>query len=212
MKKLLKGVTSFQEEVYPRHRDLFAELAAGQRPEALLITCADSRIDPGMLTQTRPGDLFICRNAGNIVPPYGEAVGGVSATIEYAVAVLRVRDVIVCGHSDCGVMKGVLNPDSVASLRSVKAWLHYGDTARAIVRESRPRLTGGALLRALTEQNVLAQLTNLRTHPSVAARLAKGDLRLHGWIYDIESGRVSVFKPPVNRFVPLRKGRKTRPD
>src|SRR3954471_16490906 len=125
MEKILEGLAHFQKTVYPEHRALFDKLALGQRPQALFITCADSRIDPCLLTQTKPGELFICRVIGNIVPPYPDAIGGVSATIEYAVGVLGVADVIVCGHTDCGVMKGVLNPQAVAALPSVSAWLKY---------------------------------------------------------------------------------------
>src|SRR3954451_222702 len=178
--RILRGLSQFQRDVYPKQRELFERLALGQRPQALFITCADSRIDPCLLTQTKPGELFICRVIGNIVPPYPDAVGGVSATIEYAVAVLGVADVIVCGHTDCGVMKGVLNPEAVAALPSVSAWLQYAQHA-----------DDGAHapdLLKLTERNVLRQLDNLRTHPSVAARLADGDLGLHGWVYHIGEG------------------------
>src|SRR6476661_6480769 len=128
--RILRGLSHFRKDVYPRRRDFFQRLALGQRPQALFITCADSRIDPCLLTQMNPGELFICRVIGNIVPPYPDAVGGVSATIEYAVAVLGVPDVIVCGHTDCGVMKGVLNPEPLEPLTSVSAWLNYAQPAR----------------------------------------------------------------------------------
>ena len=160
--------------------------------------------DPGLITQTKPGELFICRTVGNIVPAWGETTGGVSATIEYAVLVLGVKDVIVCGHSDCGAMKGVLYPQSVAKLKAVSSWLSYGDRARMIVQESYSHLEGEMLLRVLTEQNVITQLDNLRTHPSVAARLEQGLLNLHGWMYDIRSGNVSASPFNHRRFVPLR--------
>src|SRR5947209_18071980 len=125
IEKFLGGISRFQKDVYPKHQKRFEKLAMGQRPEALFVTCADSRIDPSLLTQTKPGELFICRVIGNVVPPYPDAIGGVSATIEYAVGVLQVPEVIVCGHTDCGVMKGVLNPEAVAGLPSVSAWLNY---------------------------------------------------------------------------------------
>src|SRR5512140_118685 len=128
---ILRGLSHFQKRVYPKHRDLFQKLALGQRPEALFITCADSRIDPCLLTQTQPGELFICRVIGNVVPPYPDAIGGVSATIEYAVGVLGVPDVIVCGHTDCGVMKSVVNPEPVAAFPAVSAWLRYARPAHA---------------------------------------------------------------------------------
>ena len=203
MDRILKGLSRFQKTVYPKHRDLFQKLALGQRPEALFITCADSRIDPCMLTQTKPGDLFISRVIGNIVPPYPDAIGGVSATIEYAVGVLGVPDVIVCGHTDCGVMKGVVNPEPLEPLTSVTAWLNYARPAReAVVQHQK---THGELefLLALTERNVIEQLGNLRTHPSVAARLEQGDLRLHGWVYDLGAGVVTAYDTDQAAFVRL---------
>src|SRR4051794_20652830 len=169
--RILRGLSRFQRDVYPKQRELFERLALGQRPDALFITCADSRIDPCLLTQTKPGELFICRVIGNVVPPFPDAIGGVSATIEYAVGVLGVPDVIVCGHTDCGVMKSVVNPDAVAGLPSVSAWLNYAQPARAAA--------GTDDILAITEHNVLQQLENLRTHPSVIQRLADSDLELH---------------------------------
>ena len=190
VEKILGGISHFQKHVYPKHQDLFEKLALGQRPEALFITCADSRIDPCLLTQTKPGELFICRVIGNIVPPYPDAIGGVSATIEYAVGVLRVPEVIVCGHTDCGVMKGALNPDALADYPNVTAWLRYAEVEHQD-------------LLANTEHNVVAQLKNLRTHPTVAARLAEGDLTLHGWVYHIGPGTVTAYDEEAKTFQPL---------
>lgn len=204
MKKIIEGLSKFQDEVFPQHQELFNDLASGQRPEALLITCSDSRIDPTLLTQTRPGDLFIIRNAGNIVPAFGHALGGVTATIEYAVMALGVKDIIICGHSDCGAMSGVLHPERVAKMKNVAAWLHYGEPARLVVEQKYSHLSGAELLMALTEQNVLAQLNNLRTHPAVTVGLAKNDLRLHGWVYEIGTGEVTAFDPSNDCFMPLR--------
>jgi carbonic anhydrase len=194
VEKFLGGVSRFQRDVYPQHQDLFEKLALGQRPEALFITCADSRIDPCLLTQTKPGELFICRVIGNIVPPYPDAIGGVSATIEYAVGVLRVPEVIVCGHTDCGVMKGALHPEALADFPNVTAWLRY---ARVEQRKSDP---SAEFLLALTEQNVVAQLKNLRSHPAVGARLEEGDLALHGWVYHIGSGAVTAYRAESGKF------------
>ncbi len=192
--KFLRGVSRFQKQVYPEHQDLFEKLALGQRPEALFITCADSRIDPCLLTQTKPGELFICRVIGNVVPPYPDAVGGVSATIEYAVGVLRVPEVIVCGHTDCGVMRGALNPDALEAFPNVTTWLRYTNVER---REAEPT---AEFLLALTEDNVVAQLKNLRSHPAVAARLAQGDLVLHGWVYHIGPGLVTTYNEASRKF------------
>jgi carbonic anhydrase len=185
--KFLGGVSKFRKDVYPQHQDLFEKLALGQRPDALFITCADSRIDPCLLTQTKPGELFICRVIGNIVPPYPETIGGVSATIEYAVGVLRVPEVIVCGHTDCGVMKGALNPEALVEFPNVTAWLRYANVEHRVPEPS------AEFLLALTEANVVAQLKNLRTHPAVAGRLEQGDLSLHGWLYHIGSGTVTSY-------------------
>jgi carbonic anhydrase len=190
VEKFLGGISHFQKHVYPQHQDLFEKLALGQRPEALFITCADSRIDPCLLTQTKPGELFICRVIGNIVPPYPDAIGGVSATIEYAVGVLRVPMVIVCGHTDCGVMKGALNPEALADYPNVTAWLRYAEVEHQD-------------LLAHTEHNVIAQLRNLRTHPTVAARVAEGDLALHGWVYHIGPGTVTAYDAQSKTFQPL---------
>jgi carbonic anhydrase len=197
VEKLLGGISRFQKHVYPKHQDLFERLALGQRPEALFITCADSRIDPCLLTQTRPGELFICRVIGNIVPPYPDAVGGVSATVEYAVGVLRVPSVIVCGHTDCGVMKGALNPEAMDAYPSVAAWLRYAQVEH---REAEP---SPEFLLALAERNVVAQLKNLRSHPAVAQRVEESDLALHGWVYHIGEGIVTAWNEETGTFTAL---------
>jgi carbonic anhydrase len=210
---ILQGLKRFQKKVYPKHRELFHKLALQQRPVALFITCADSRIDPCLLTQTQPGELFLCRVIGNIVPRYPESIGGVSATIEYAVGVLGVTDVIVCGHTDCGVMRGVLNPEALKPLANVSAWLSHAQPAREALAKSRRRLSDPEFLLALTERNVIEQLKNLHTHPSVAARLKQGSLKLHGWMYHIGEGIVSTYDPSRERFFRVRtiKRRNTKP-
>jgi carbonic anhydrase len=194
VEKLLEGVSRFQKNVFPEHSDLFEKLALGQRPSALFITCADSRIDPCLLTQTKPGELFICRVIGNIVPPFGDALGGVSATIEYATGVLQVPTIIVCGHTDCGVMRGALNPQALAAYPNVTHWLQY---AAVDHRETEPT---PEFLLELAERNVVAQLRNLRSHPSVAARLEAGNLALHGWVYHIGSGTVTAYDEASGMF------------
>ncbi len=200
--KIRRGVARFQKRVYPKQRDFFQKLALGQRPSVLFITCSDSRIDPSLLTQSKPGELFICRVIGNLVPRHPDLPGGVSATIEYAVAVLRVTEVIVCGHTDCGVMKGVLNPESVKVLPKVSRWLKFAKAARLAASKERRPGDDAEFLLTLTEQNVIEQLKNLRTHPSVAARLREGNLRLHGWVYDIAEGIVSSYDEEQRKFCP----------
>jgi carbonic anhydrase len=193
--ELLMGVRDFSVRVFPEKRELFSELAQGQSPHSLFITCADSRISPDMITQKGPGELFVMRNIGNIVPPYGEMLGGVSAAIEYAVMALGVRNIIVCGHSDCGAMKALMNPEAARldTMPTVATWLRHAETARAVTHALQPGEGARDPLATMAEQNVLLQLAHLRTHPSVAARAAEGRLMLQGWLYDIASGTVSVF-------------------
>ena len=203
MQKLAEGIHQFRQENFRPLQGLFEQLAKGQNPETLFITCSDSRIDPNLLTRSKPGELFILRNAGNIVPPHGAANGGEAATIEFAVAGLGVKDIIVCGHSHCGAMNGLLHPESVAALPAVAAWLGHAESTKRIVQENYKNLTGGPLLTATIEENVLVQLENLRTLPAVAARLVKGGLHLHGWVYKIETGEVFAYDPGAGQFVPL---------
>jgi len=201
---ILRGLKRFQKKVYPKHRELFHKLALQQRPTALFITCADSRIDPCLLTQTKPGELFLCRVIGNIVPRYPESIGGVSATIEYAVGVLGVPDVIVCGHTDCGVMKGVLNPEALKPLANVSAWLAHAQPAREALAKRDSDLGDPEFLLALTERNVIEQLKNLQTHPAVAARLEQRNLKLYGWVYDIGRGIVTTYSSRRQKFIRVR--------
>jgi carbonic anhydrase len=202
MDQVVSGVAKFRRSIFPQHRELFAELANGQRPEALFITCADSRIDPNLVTQTRPGDLFIIRNAGNIVPPHTRQAGGVTATIEYGVAVLNVGHIVVCGHTHCGAMGGAIDPESVAELPHVREWLLHSRAAVEIVKERHGCLCPEHI-REVIEQNVLVQLQHLRTHPVVAARLAAGRLELHGWIYELETGDVYCHDESTGTFLPI---------
>lgn len=203
MERLLGGILQFQKDVYPGHKELFEQLAGGQAPQALFITCADSRVVPDMITQSQPGDLFICRNAGNMVPSYGEAHGGVSATIEYAVAGLNVEHVIVCGHTDCGAMKAILNPELTAEMPSVRHWLTHGQLARTMVKENYPHLNNEEQLQALIQENVVAQLEHLHTYPCIAARIARGKIQLHAWVYDIRTGEVTAWDSSRSCYVPI---------
>jgi carbonic anhydrase len=203
MQKLIQGIHQFQGKSFVPLQGLFEQLAKGQKPETLFITCSDSRIDPGLLTQAKPGDLFILRNAGNIVPPHGAGSGGEAATIEFAVAALGVKDIIICGHSHCGAMQGLLKPEQVASLPAVSSWLSHAETTRRIMRENYGHLDGDRLLTATVEENVLVQLENLRTLPAVGSRLVRGDLHLHGWVYKIETGEVFAYDVESAQFVKL---------
>ena len=194
MDHIIRGVLDFRKNVYPEHKDLFGELATGQNPDVLFFTCSDSRIDPNMMTGTHPGDLFICRNAGNIIPPHSNETGGMTASIEFAVAVLHVRHIIVCGHTDCGAIKGALDVQGLKGLPHVQEWLGHCRSAIEIVRERHGISGKGPLdsqyLNEAIEENVLQQVQHLRTHPTVAAKLANGKIKIHGWVYDIRSGNI----------------------
>lgn len=202
LEHIVSGVKRFREEVYPEQRELFEKLAYEQTPRAMFITCADSRIIPELITQSSPGDLFVTRNVGNVVPPYGQMNGGVSSAIEYAVMALNVQHIIVCGHSDCGAMKAVLDPSGLQRMPTVKAWLRHCEVARSLV-EQNCSCAAGEALGVLTEENVVAQLDHLRTHPSVAARLAGGQLSIHGWVYCIETSEILAYDATSGRFAPL---------
>jgi carbonic anhydrase len=202
MQKLVEGVHAFRSDYFGKHRDLFRKLAEGQRPETLFITCSDSRLNPNLLTNADPGELFIVRNVGNIVPRV-DLPGGTAAAIEYAVEVLQVSNVVICGHTHCGAIQAVLNPETMEHLPFVKKWLAQGERLRAIVAERYGHLEGAALMTAAVEENVLVQLEHLRAFPFVADRLEKGTLRVSGWVFNIETGQVFDFDPNRHQFVEL---------
>jgi len=198
---LIRGVAEFQSEVFQDRKELFETLKDGQTPEALFITCSDSRVNPNLLTQTEPGDLFILRNAGNIIPPHGAANGGEGATVEYAVVALGVKHIIVCGHSHCGAMNGLMRADQLTEMKAVARWLQHAEACRLIVRNKYPDLTGEELQMQAARENVLMQIRNLQTHPVVALRLSQGQLQLHGWMYHFETGQVFAYDPAQKEFV-----------
>jgi carbonic anhydrase len=207
MNELIGRVFSFEKQVFPEQSHLFAHLVAnGQSPKALMISCADSRIVPEQIMQAQPGDLFVCRNAGNIVPPPASQTGGVTATVEYAVMVLGVRDIIVCGHSDCGAMKAVSNPEGLETLPNVAAWLRHSDVAAKVVNDGYPQMDKHERVRAISLENVVAQLAHLRTHPSVAAGIARGEISLHGWFVDMSAGQILALDGSTNRFATVSDG------
>jgi carbonic anhydrase len=201
---LIQGVRRFKQAVYPTLKARYEEVVRqGQNPHTLFITCADSRIDPELITQSGPGEIFVSRNIGNLVPAYGEVLGGVSAIVEYAVAALNVENIVVCGHTDCGAMIGLLHPDKVDGLPTVKSWLRSGEAALRVVRQRAPGADEASTLDQLIEENVLLQMSHLRTHPSVAGALAAGALSLSGWVFDIAHGAVRIYDPHQQRFLPV---------
>ena len=203
LNRLREGVLRFQREIYPAMQEAYTFAAANpQRPHTLFITCADSRIDPEALTQSRPGEIFVARNIGNMVPAYGEMLGGVSAVIEYAVDALKVSHAVICGHTDCGAMKGMLAPEgALDAMPTVKSWLRNGDAAKRVASSLHD---GAPTLSTVTEQNVLLQMQHLRTHPSVAGAVARGELTISGWVYDIAAGDVRIFDEDTQDFVSIR--------
>jgi carbonic anhydrase len=203
MRRLVEGIHRFQNSVFGDQRELFSRLSTGQAPDTLFITCSDSRIVPNLFTQTGPGELFTLRNAGNIVPPYGASNGGESATIEYAVSVLGVRDIVVCGHSACGAVQALLNPKSVEEMPAIVNWLAQAEATRRIIRENYAHHSGDALLNVAIQENVLVQVENLETHPCVRAKLGRDELTLHAWVYKFESGQVFVYSTESRRFEAL---------
>lgn len=208
MNELIGRVYGFAKQVFPIQSDLYAKLATqGQNPKALMISCADSRVVPEQIMQADPGDLFVCRNAGNIVPPFATQNGGVSSTVEYAVAALKVRDIIVCGHSDCGAMKALMNPQMLDGMPNVAAWLRHSHAAQCVVEHGYPELENGEAVRTASLENVVIQIAHLRTHPSVAAAIARGELALHGWFFDIGAGQVLALDGASGRFMPIREDR-----
>ena len=217
MHRLLEGYARFRRNVFPQWKAHFHLLADSQQPDVLFITCADSRVVPDLILQTEPGDMFLCRAVGNIVPPHGAMPGGISSTIEYAVEVLHVRHIIVCGHSDCGAIRAVLPPDPpdspnpdprdhrnlAARLPLTAQWLGYVEPAWKYLPPGVSPADTRTFHTALVRANVIAQLENLKTHPEVARALAHNALQVHGWYYDILTGAIDAYDQQDRRFLPL---------
>jgi carbonic anhydrase len=202
MKKLLEGLREFKTGYFCTHQDLFKQLSHGQEPRVLLITCSDSRVDPNLITQARLGEIFVIRNAGNIIPPYGATNGGEGATIEYAIEALDIQQIIVCGHSHCGAMKGLMKPENLREkMPLVCDWLKYAEATRRLVKESYSHCEGEELLEILVAENVLTQIENLRTYPVIHSRIYQGHLKIYAWIYYIETGEVMAYDPDRHAYV-----------
>jgi carbonic anhydrase len=206
LEELKAGILRFQNEIYPPNAEKYKKaVSEPQQPSTLIVTCADSRIDPELITQSGPGEIFVTRNIGNLVPAYGEMLGGVSAVIEYAVSALKVKHVAICGHSDCGAMKALVNPASLETLGSVKNWMRNAEAAMNVTDSLAPANEAPLdRLKRLTEENVLLQLQHLRTHPSVAGAIARKELTLSGWVYDIGAGQVRIAENNEREFHPVR--------
>ena len=206
--ELKAGVRKFRTETYPKNKETYLQaVREPQRPHALFIACADSRIDPELITQSGPGDIFVARNIGNLVPAYGEMLGGVSAVVEYAVTGLKVQHVVICGHSDCGAMKALVRPESLEEMPAVRNWMNNAAAAMSVAKSMmKPDERPSEFVKRLTEENVLLQLQHLRTHPSVAGAMARGELTISGWVYDIGKGEVRITEDGGREFHPVRLG------
>lgn len=203
--RLKAGVRGFRRDVYPERRQTYVRaVSEPQRPLALFVTCADSRIDPETITQTGPGDLFVLRNIGNMIPAYGEMLGGVSAVVEYAVSALKVPHIVVCGHSDCGAMAALMQPSATAEMPAVKNWMTNAAAALNVAKSlAKDGEQPADFARRLTEENVLLQMQHLRTHPSVAGAMAREELTISGWVYDIGKGEVRISEDGGRAFQPV---------
>ncbi|NJM72104.1 MAG: carbonic anhydrase [Scytonema sp. RU_4_4] len=203
MKKLIEGLHEFQTNYVSTHRALLEELSHGQKPRVLFITCSDSRIVPNLITQTDMGELFIIRNAGNIIPPYGATNGGEGSTIEYAIHALGIEQIIVCGHSECGAMKGLLHLNKLQEdMPLVYDWLKHAEGTRRLVKDNYKNYTDEELLKIAVAENVVTQIENLKTYPLVHSRLHQGKIQIYGWVYNIKTGEVLAYDPISHTYVP----------
>ncbi|HEY9870702.1 MAG TPA: carbonic anhydrase [Candidatus Obscuribacterales bacterium] len=201
--QLIGGLSEFEIAVFPSQRRLFQKLSHGQHPKALFVTCSDSRIDPNLILHAHPGDLFVLRNIGNIIPAYASGEHSEAAVVEYAVRALGVREIIVCGHLDCGAMKALTQSSHLSELPEVRRWLGFDRRVAQTLRERYEDLPEDRLVAVAAEENVLVQIENLSTHPCVAEGLVRGTLKIHGWIYSMERGRVFSYNPATGQFSPL---------
>lgn len=203
MRRLIKGLREFKANYFSTHLELFEQLAHGQKPRVLFITCSDSRIDPNLITQTEVGELFVIRNAGNIIPPFGAAHGGEGATVEYAIHALGIEQIVVCGHSHCGAMKGLLQLDKLRQeMPLVYNWLQHTEATRRLVQENYSNCFGEELLEVTIAENVLTQIDNLKTYPVVRSKLYQGKLQIYAWIYHLETGEILAYDAQSHAYVP----------
>ena len=202
MKKLIRGLDNFRKGYVSEHQELLEQLSHGQKPRVLFIACSDSRVAPNLITNTDIGELFIIRNAGNIIPPYGAANGGEGGTIEYAINALGIEQVIVCGHSHCGAMKGLLKLNKLQKdMPLVYDWLKHAESTRRLVKENYSNLTEEEFIETLVAENVLIQIDNLKTYPIIRARLHQKKLKIYAWIYQIETGEVLAYDAKTHTYV-----------
>lgn len=202
MRKLIKGLRDFKDNYFSSRLELFEQLAHAQKPRVLFITCSDSRVDPNLITQTEVGELFVIRNAGNIIPPFGATNGGEGATVEYAVQALGIEQIVICGHSHCGAMKGLLKLNKLQQdMPLVYNWLQYAESTRRLVQENYSNYSEEELVEVAVAENVLTQIENLKTYPVIRSKLYQGKLQIYGWIYHLETGEVLAYDPQTHAYV-----------
>lgn len=200
MKKLIKGLHKFQTEVFPIQKDFFQELTKGQAPEILFVTCSDSRINPHLVTSADPGDLFIIRNAGNIIPAF-PAQGGEIATIEFAVCELKVEHIIICGHSHCGAIEAAFNLDVLMNQPHVRTWIGNNIVPTLdFVHQNYQELDQMTEANILLQEHVLKQIENIKTHSVVMQEITDRSVTLHAWIYAFEKGDIFSFNQQEGQF------------
>ena len=203
MKKLIRGLDKFRETYVDTHKELLEQLSHGQKPRVLFVSCSDSRVDPNLITNTDIGELFVIRNAGNIIPPYGAANGGEGGTIEYAINALDIEQIVICGHTHCGAMKGLLKLNKLQKdMPLVYDWLKHAEATRRMVLETYPHYEGEDLIEVLVAENVLIQIDNLKTYPIIKSRLHQGRLKIYAWIYNIETGNVLAYDARTHTYIP----------
>lgn len=202
MKKLIRGLDEFRQGYVSEHQDLLEELSHGQKPRVLFIACSDSRVDPNLITNADIGELFVIRNAGNIIPPYGAANGGEGGTLEYAINALDIDQVIVCGHSHCGAMKGLLKLNKLQKdMPLVYDWLQHAEATRRLVQDNYPDLDDEEFVETLVAENVLCQIDNLKTYPVIKTKLHQGRLKIYAWVYQIETGEVLAYDAQTHSYI-----------
>lgn len=203
MDRLYKGIYRFQRSYFKKEEEFFKRLSRDQNPEVLFITCADARVDPNLVTQSKPGDLFIVRNVGNIIPPY-DAIrdkNSVAAAIEFAVLELRVADIIICGHSNCGAIQTLFQEErDLKDMPHLRDWIRIALPVKEIMDKHYAHVSLDFRNRIAEKENILAQLRNIQTYPFVVKALEEGKLFLHGWYYDIGTGNISSYNPVTDTF------------
>lgn len=204
MLDFVRGALQFENTTFKDCQKHFKDLVHGQKPNALFITCSDSRLDPNLITQSKPGELFICRNVGNIVPPHSHQTGAMTVCIEYSLGILNVPHIVVCGHYGCGAIQAAMQPESVCKMPHTSTWLSYVEAATLVVQDRYAELDDAGKLDHLVEENIRLRTSHLRTHPYVVRALAQKRLQIHGWVFDLRKGKIKVFREEQNEFVSLR--------